>query len=42
MTLREMAASGLGWHDIVVILRKQGVACDADAIRSYVLGGKWR
>lgn len=42
MTLREMAASGLGWEDIVASLRREGVACDEAAIRSYVLGRKWK
>ena len=42
MTLREMAASGLGWEDALVALRRQGVACDEAAIRSYVLGERWK
>jgi len=37
-----MASSGLGWEDIVASLRRQGVACDEAAIRSYVLGERWK
>ena len=42
MTLREMAASGLGWEDIVRALRDLGVACDEAAIKAYVLGSRWK
>ena len=41
-TVREMAASGLGWEDIVNVFRELKQPCDADAIRAYVLGRKWR
>lgn len=41
-TIKELAASGLGWEDIVASLRREGVACDEAAIRSYVLGSKWK
>lgn len=42
MKIREMAASGLGWEDVIVALRRQGVACDEVEVRAYVLGRKWQ
>ena len=41
-TIRELAASGLGWEDLAAILRARGDSFSPSWLRDYVIERRWK